>query len=354
MVLLRRPRAASTGLPGRVDPGTVTKGLEMVRWWQWSGLPAVGARALGLDIGHAAVHLVALGRSPRGALMLHGQARVSLTVGAVVDGQVEQFDTVARALVQACAQLRLRTRRVVMALPAASVLQRTVRLDRHACEGTGSGAQLQAMAAGLVPLAVEDLALDFAVVGPAPDNAVEVEMRMAVARLDRVQDRLALAEAAGLEPVVIEPECHATQRACQAWWQRTQCAAPTDTLALVEWDPPIIRLTVMGLAQTLFELEQVWRDQNGHEQFAQEVGRLLRQFRDAVPGQRLACLLLAGDAAGQAGLEDALAQASGLRVVPIDPFAAMAVGPQLNRPDTKEHAGTYLQACGLALRGLEP
>lgn len=322
----------------------------MAGWWRWPG----SRRALGLEIGSSGVRLVELERSARGVVTLHGCAHVSLSHGVVVDGQVEHFDAVARAIAQACERLRLRTRQVVMALPAASVLQRTVRLERCEYERRAAGARLETWAASLAPFSVEDLALDFVVLGPAPDSPREVEVLIAAARLDRVQDRLALAEAAGLEPAVIETESHATQRACQAWQQRTRCEPESATIALVELDPQAARLKVIDASGMQFERETTWRERAGAVRLAQEVVRLLQQFHEACAGRRLAGLMVAGEAAAEDGLGDALARASGLGVRLVDPFAAMGLGPQVDRLELTGHPSAYLQACGLALRGIEP
>lgn len=321
----------------------------MAGWWRWPG----PLRALGLEIGSSAIRLVELERSAQGFHTMQGCAQVNLSPGVVVDGQIEHFDAAARAIAQACDRLRMRTRRVVMALPVASVLQRTVCVERSEHERLARDGRLEDWAASLAPFSAADLALDFSVIGPAPGSPTQLQVLIAAARLERVQDRLALAEAAGLEPVAIETDSHAMHRACRAWHRRMQCETDSDTMALVELDLQAIRLKVTHPAGILFERETIWRERAGQQPVAQEVVRLLQHFHEAGCGQRLACLLVAGDAAVEDGLTHTLSRASGLPVRWIDPFEAMHWGHHVDRLAPTEQPSAYLQALGLALRGVQ-
>ena len=52
-----------------------------------------------------------------------------------------------------------------------------------------------------------------AVLGAAPNNVDEVEVLIAASRKEKVEDRVAVAEAAGLKPRVMDVESYATQEA---------------------------------------------------------------------------------------------------------------------------------------------
>ncbi len=64
--------------------------------------------------------------------------------------------------------------------------------------------QVESEANQYIPFALEEVNLDFQVVGPAPSNPEEQEVLIAATRKEKVSDRYAVAENAGLKPLVME------------------------------------------------------------------------------------------------------------------------------------------------------
>lgn len=349
----------------------------------------IGSRsALGLDIGPSTVKLVELLRSAQGVLTLNTCDRAALPSGAVVDGQIEHLDTVVGVVRDLVARVRVKARRVSMALPTKNVILRRIRM-RSNMSDEELAVHVEAEAAGFVPFPVEDLALDFTVIGPVAGSAAEVEVLIAAARKDRVQDRLALAEAAGLEPVVIETESNAAQLALRAWQQRCGRSPATETVALVELGHESMSLKVIAADEVLFEREQGWGARQlldrairefglNEEQVrlgqltgdlppayatqlvpdhvnatVREIDRTLQFFYAASPGCRLGSLVLAGGAAGLDGLPGGVAKATGVPSTVIDPFEHMRLGPAVDMRRLPGQSCAYLLACGLALRSFE-
>lgn len=353
----------------------------------WSGL--MGSKmALGLDVGPSTVKLVELARSAQGVLTVNRCARAALPPGGVVDGQIEHFDAVAGVVRDLVARSQLRAHRVVMALPTKNVILRKVRL-RSNMSDEELAVHVESEAAGFVPFPVEELALDFTVVGPVMGSASEIEVLIAAARKDRVQDRLALAEAAGLEAVVIETESNASQLALTAWQQRGGRTAASETVALVEMGHETMNLKVIAAGEVLFEREQGWGARQlldrsvrefgiSEEQArmgqltgdlppayaaqlvpehvnatAREIDRMLQFFYAGSPGRRLSSVVLAGGAACLDGLARGVSEAAGVAAVVIDPFEHMRLSSDVDMRQLAGQGCAYLQACGLALRSFE-
>lgn len=344
--------------------------------------------ALGLDVGPSTVKIVELIRSGQDELTLNGCGRAPLPPGAVLDGQIERLDAVAAVVRDLVVRMQVRSKRVVMALPTKNVILRKVRM-RSNMSDEELAVHVESEAAGFVPFPVEDLALDFSVIGPVMGSAAEIEVLVAAARKDRVQDRLALAEAAGLEPVVIETESNATQLGLRAWQQRGGRLDATQTIALVELGHESMNLKVVAGEDVVFDREQGWgarqlldravRELGLNEEqarlgqltgglppayFAQlvpdhvnatarELDRLLQFFYAGAPGRRLSGVFLAGGGASLEGLTASVSDATGVQAQVIDPFEHMRLGAGVDMRSLNGHACSYLQACGLALRSFE-
>src|SRR5512141_986484 len=64
-----------------------------------------------------------------------------------------------------------------------------------------------------IPFALEEVNLDFQVIGTAPNNPDEVEVLLAASRKANVEDRVAAAQAAGLKAIVVDVETYAAEAA---------------------------------------------------------------------------------------------------------------------------------------------
>lgn len=353
----------------------------------WPNL--MGSKAvLGLDLGPSTVKLVELARNRQGAYTLNAFGRAPLPAGTVVDGQIEHLEAVVTVVRELLDRHEIGARRVVMALPTKNVILRKIRLRSNMSEEE-IAMHVESEAAGFVPFPVEELALDFSLVGPAPGSASETEVLIAAARRDRVQDRLALAEAAGLEPIVIETESNASQLALRSWQLRGGRVPAAETVALLELGHEAMRLKVIAGEDIAFEREQGWGAKQLLEravrelelteeqvrigqltgdlppaygaQFvpehvnatAREVDRMLQFFYAGAPGRRLGTLVLAGGAAGLDGLAHAVNMATGVQASVINPFDHMVPSASVDLRMLAGQASAYLQACGLALRGFE-
>ena len=73
--------------------------------------------------------------------------------------------------------------------------------------------QVETEANQYIPFSLDEVSLDFCVVGPSPTSAGDVEVLIAASRKEKVQDRQGLAEAAGLKPVIIDVESYASRLA---------------------------------------------------------------------------------------------------------------------------------------------
>ena len=103
-----------------------------------------------------------------------------------------------------------------MALPAAMVITKKIivpagqREEELELAGRGRGQPVHPVRARRGQPRLPDRS------GPAPNNPEEVEVLIAASRKEKVEDRVAVAEAAGLKPLVMDVESYATQDGVRA------------------------------------------------------------------------------------------------------------------------------------------
>ena len=167
---------------------------------------------IGLDISSSSVKLVELGQSASGEFVLERFGSEPFEKGWITDGQIEKFDEVAEAVRKVVAKSGTKTKQVVMAMPQSAVITKKIMLPAG-LRDEEMELQVESEANQYIPFSLDEVSLDFCVIGPSPTSAGDVEVLIAASRKDRVQDRQGLAEAAGLKPVVLDIESHASRLA---------------------------------------------------------------------------------------------------------------------------------------------
>ena len=99
-----------------------------------------------------------------------------------------------------------------MAMPQSAVITKKIMLPAGLREDEME-LQVESEANQYIPFSLDEVSLDFCVIGPSPTSVGDVEVLIAASRKDRVQDRQGLAEASGLKPVVLDVESHASRLA---------------------------------------------------------------------------------------------------------------------------------------------
>ena len=116
--------------------------------------------------------------------------------GWITDGQIEKFDEVAEAVKRVVSKSGTRTKNVAMAMPQSAVITKKIMLPAGLREEELE-LQVESEANQYIPFSLDEVSLDFCVIGPSATSIGDVEVLIAASRKDRVQDRQGLAEAAG-------------------------------------------------------------------------------------------------------------------------------------------------------------
>jgi type IV pilus assembly protein PilM len=101
-----------------------------------------------------------------------------------------------------------------MALPASAVITKRIALPAN-LRDEEMEMQVESEANQYIPFALDEVSLDFQVLGPIPNSPDDVEVLIAASRKEKVEDRMAVAQIAGLKPVIIDVESYAMRGALE-------------------------------------------------------------------------------------------------------------------------------------------
>src|ERR1700704_3112947 len=164
----------------------------------------------GLDISSSSVKMLEIVDAGKGAYRVERYAIEPRARDAVVDGNINNLEAVTDAVKRAHKRLGTRTRHVAMAVPTGAVITKKIVVPASLREEELE-VQVESEANQYIPFALEEVNLDFQVIGPSPTSPDEQEVLIAATRKEKVEDRVAVAESAGLKALVMDVESYAIQ-----------------------------------------------------------------------------------------------------------------------------------------------
>ncbi|MCB5186005.1 pilus assembly protein PilM [Methylobacillus gramineus] len=340
---------------------------------------------IGVDISSTSVKMVELAQGSKGAYHLQGYAIAPIAKDAVVDGNIVGLDLVADAVKRAWKLLATRERRVAVALPAAAVISKKVLMQAGLRE-EDMEFQVEAEANQYIPFSLDEVNIDFQELGPAANNPNEVEVLIAAARKEKIEDRVAAAEGAGLKVVIVDVETYATEAAYELAASALPKAGKEQTVMVVDVGALIMHVHVLHDNQAVHSREQAFggyqlsleiqrrfgispeeaelAKRNGGlpdsyeaevlqpfvQSLAQEVARGLQFFTNSTQYNKVDQILLAGGCAAIPGVAAAIQEKTQVNTVVANPFNHMSINPRLKQQQVALDAPALMNACGLALR----
>jgi type IV pilus assembly protein PilM len=242
-----------------------------------------------------------------------------------------------------------------------------------------------------IPFALDEVNLDFAVLGPVPNNPDEVEILIAASRKDKVEDRVAAAEAAGLKATVMDMESFATQAAFELIKRQQLPNGGNDQIvAIVDVGTNLTNVNIVRNCMSLYTREapfggnQLTQEICGRyslslseaesakragglpegydaevlrpfsDTFALEVARALQFFYTSTQHGQVDCIVLCGGCAAIPGIDQIVQQRALVKTLVANPFVGMSHASRVNPRHLASDASSLVVACGLAMRRFDP
>ena len=343
------------------------------------------AAMVGLDISTSGVKLVELADAGKNEYRLERFASEALPRGAVVDGNIENIEQVAEAVRRVWKKSGTRAKLVALGMPPASVITKKIILPGGLTE-EDLEFQVETEASQYIPFALDEVSLDFDVIGQAANSPDDVEVLLAATRKEKVEDRVAVAEAAGLKPTVMDIESYAARAAVDRLVGQLPQAGAGQIVALFQIGTQVTHISVLLDGQPIYEREQPFGGHQltqdivrayglsyedaeakkksgdlpeGYERellepfldgAAMEVTRAIQFFFTSTPYTRIDQIFLAGGCAVISGLVDTVAGRTKISTSVVSPFKGMQLAANVREKQLRSEAPAYLVACGLAMR----
>jgi type IV pilus assembly protein PilM len=343
----------------------------------------------GLDISSSSVKMLEIVDAGKGAFRVERYAIEPLVRDAVVDGNINNLEALIDAVKRGYKRLGTRTKHVAMAVPTGAVITKKIVVNAALRENELE-IQVEAEANQYIPFALEEVNLDFQSIGPSPTNPEEQEVMIAATRKEKVEDRIAVAESAGLKPLVMDVESFAQQTALSIVVQSLPEGAKDKNVAIVDVGANVMQVTVLRNDQSVYTREQAFggnqltqeivtrygmspeEAENAKrsgglpddfdaevlrpfmQNLATEVQRALQFFFTSTQYHNVDHILLAGGSAVIPGLDEVVTTQAQVPAIVANPFAHMQTSPRVQQKRLMVDAPSLIVACGLAMRRFDP
>jgi type IV pilus assembly protein PilM len=304
---------------------------------------------------------------------------------AVVDGNINNLDAVSDCLKRCWKRVGTNIKNLALALPSAAVITKKIIVPAGQQENELE-LQVETEANQYIPFALDEVNLDFQVLGPAPNSPDDVEVLIAASRKEKIEDRVAAAEAAGLKAVVMDVESFAIQTAFELIQRQLPDNGKDQNIAIVDVGTTMMNLNVLRNEQSIYMREQpfggnqltqeIQRQFNLTPEEAEaakragglpdnyetevlhpfldtlglEVARALQFFFTSTQYNQVNHIVLAGGCAAIPGIDEVVARRTQVNTMVGNPFANMALSSKIRPKNLATDAPSLMVACGLAMR----
>ncbi len=342
---------------------------------------------VGIDISSSAVKLLELSKSG-GHYRVERYAVEALPQNAVVENAITDVEQVGRAVDRVVKRSGTKSRHAAVAVSASHVITKLITVP-SGMKDQDLEQQIEMEADHYIPYPLEEVNLDFEVIGPAEANANEDEVLIAACRKDIVDDYIAVIERPGLTPAVIDVDAFAMETAYSLIARQMPGGGMEKTVAILDVGSTTTHMNVMhnnrsvytrdhtfggrqlteeiqrryglsyeeaGLAKKVGGLPDNYQTdilQPFMEAMCQETMRALQFFYSSTPFNSVDQVMLAGGCAQIPGIDEMIANRVGVPTTIGNPFGSMSLAPRIKPQQLSGEASSLMVTCGLAMRSFD-
>jgi len=342
---------------------------------------------LGMDISSTAVKLLELSEH-NGRFRVESYAVEPLPANAVVEKNIADVEAVGETIRRAVKRTSSRTRLSAVAVAGSSVITKIIPMNASLSDEDMEN-QINLEADQYIPYPLDEVRLDFEIIGPTENNPDSVDVLLAACRSENVDMRVAALEIAGIEAKIVDVEAYALENAFSLLAEQMPGSGNNMTIAVIDVGATMTTLNVLHDRKIIYTREQVFggkqlteeimrryglsyeeagmaKRQGGlpdnyipevlepfKDNMAQQVSRALQFFFSSSQYNNVDHIVLAGGSASIPGADELIEEHIGTSTSIANPFASMSLASRIKPQTLSNDAPAMMIACGLALRSFD-
>lgn len=347
---------------------------------------------LGVDIGSSSVRLLELSKVGE-SFNIETYGIEYLGDEAVVDKEIKEVNLVGESIAKLVKQTKPSTTQAAIAVPGSAAISKIVQFPVVMSEDEIES-QLEVEADKYIPYPLDEVNIDFELLGPSASNPDSMDVLLVAARSEQIDCRLEALELGGLKAKIVDTEVYAIERAYRliemTTKPETNPANPDQCyIAVFDIGATVTSIDVLCNGVIIYNREQSFGglalvqdimqhyDMSFHEAYlakkenslpkdyhdevlvpfcesvVQQIHRSLQLFFSSTDFPCIDQIILAGGSASITGLADRVVAHENIPTIVANPIADMSMAPRVRQQSCQEDAASLMVSCGLAMRGLK-
>lgn len=340
---------------------------------------------IALDISSSSIKLLELNGNNK-QLRVEAFAFHPLPPDIIVEKNINNPELLTENISKVVSMSRTKTKNVAVAVPDSSVITKVLQMDADLSDADIEN-QIAFEADKYIPYPLEEVSLDFTVLGENPKRPETVDILLVACRSDNVNSRADVLTNAGLIPKVVDVESYAIERASNLILEQIPDLGENKIIAVFDIGASITNLTVLNNNTTIFTREEAFggeellqsmqqryqleakvalqklQDKDFPDDFQTilqpfkesvvlQIRRALQFFFSASQHSEIHHIVLAGGNAKLPGLVELLQDQMGVPTSIANPFANMQMTKKIPKNVLENYAPSLMLCCGLAMRAI--
>ena len=346
---------------------------------------------LGLDISSTSVKLLELAQDGD-KYRVQSLAVEPLPDNAVIEKNIQDVEAVGETILKAVKRSGTKVKDAAVAVAGSAVITKIINMPAGLSD-SDLEAQIEMEADQYIPYPLEEINLDFEVIGESENNPDTVDVLLAASRSENIELRSAALALGGLHPKIVDVEAYTIENSSKLiahQMKRDEESANEDTIiAVIDIGATMTSLNVVENNQLIYTREQSFGgkqlteeimrryglayDEAGRlkkegglpdnyipevlepfkETIAQQVSRFLQFFYTSGQHNAVDLIVLAGGCASIPGIDELVESQLDTATVIANPFAEMSLSSKVNPQGLSNDAPSLMIACGLAMRSFD-
>ncbi len=339
---------------------------------------------LGLDISSTSVKLLELEQDGDN-YRVQSLAVEPLPDNAVVEKNFQDVAAIGDTIKKAVKRSGTKLKNAAVAVAGSAVITKIINMPAN-LNDKELEEQIQLEADQYIPYPLEEINLDFEVIGETENNPDTVDVLLAASRSENIETRTDALDIGGLNAKIVDVEAYTIENVAPLLIAQMEDFEEDKTLAVIDIGATMTSLNVIENGNLIYTREQNFGGKQLTEEImrryglayeeagrlkksgglpdnyipevlepfketiAQQVSRFLQFFYTAGQHNSVDLIALAGGCAAIPGIEELVESQLGTKTVIANPFANMSLSSKVNPQALSKDAPSLMIACGLALR----
>ncbi|MCS5709588.1 pilus assembly protein PilM [Candidatus Berkiella cookevillensis] len=342
---------------------------------------------VGIDISSCTVKLLELSQGPQG-FRVESYGVETLAPNVMQEKEIKDIEAVGNAVDRLMKRSRAKSKFGAISVSGSAVITKVIQMNAN-LNDQELATQLQLEADRYIPYPLQEVFLDFQVLGPSSKSPDLVDVLLAASRAEYIETRVQALRLGGLTTKVVDIEAYAIERALSLLGTQLAHDGENKTIAVVDIGSSMTTLSVLKNKVTVYTRDQIFggkqlteeiqrryglsyeeagraKKQGGlpedyqsevlepfKEGVVQQVSRSLQFFFSSSEYSEIDQIIMAGGTATIPGLVEKVQEKLGIPALLANPFTNMSIAPKVNLPALQADTAALMICCGLAMRSFQ-